>query len=47
MVAAAAASLQTQSHQLVQTVSVFRFQDRPQDGGQQTTGNAPALGYRQ
>ena len=44
--AAAAASLQTQSHQLVQTVSVFRLQDRPQDGGQQATGNAPALGYR-
>ena len=44
--AAAAASLQTQSHQLVQTVSVFRLQDRPQDGGQQAAGNAPALGYR-
>ena len=44
--AAAAASLQTQSHQLVQTVSVFRLQDRPQDGAQQATGNAPALGYR-
>ena len=44
--AAAAASLQTQSHQLVQTVSVFRLQDRPQDGAQQTAGNAPALGYR-
>ena len=44
--AAAAASLQTQSHQLVQTVSVFRLQDRPQDGGQLATGNAPALGYR-
>ena len=44
--AAAAASLQTQSHQLVQTVSVFRLQDRPQDGAQQAAGNAPALGYR-
>ena len=40
--AAAAASLQTQSHQLVQTVSVFRLQD----GAQQAAGNAPALGYR-
>ncbi len=41
--AAAAASLQTQSHQLVQTVSVFRLQD----GAGHPGSSAPALGYRE
>lgn len=41
--AAAAASLQTQSYQLVQTVSVFRLQD----GASHLGSSAPALGYRE
>jgi len=41
--AAAAASLQTQSHQLVQTVTVFRLHD----GAGHSGGSAPALGYQE